>query len=99
MAATTLTDAINAVADGRFDADLNGANLLAAEIGIRRRVLEARRARQFAIGTRVTFRGRRAESVVGTIEKMNRTTVTVRETGTDRVWRVSPSLLRLWEEK
>ncbi len=46
-----------------------------------------------AIHSQVKFRGRNGSMVQGVVEKVNRTTVTVRST-TGMLWRVAPGLLR-----
>lgn len=48
---------------------------------------------QFKEGDIVTFTSRRGETITGTIEKINRKTVSVKPLEGFRTWRVGPSLL------
>lgn len=56
--------------------------------------LQSSIAASFLVREKVTFTGKRGEVVVGTIEKVNRKTIKVRQSSNSMLWTVSPSLLR-----
>lgn len=88
----TMTEMIAAVAVGTLDHDKDGLERLNRTVVEALRRIEARAALVWRIGQRVTFADRFGRPIVGTIEKINRSSVTV-HTDQGRRWRVSPSLL------
>ena len=51
-------------------------------------------ARSLTVGDTVSFDGRGGRMVVGTVTKINRKTVLVKDSASNTVWRVTASLLK-----
>lgn len=62
------------------------------------RLLEQRTAINFYPGQKVSFQSRRGMRVIGTILRVNRTSITIRQDDALTTWKVSPSLLRVENE-
>ena len=72
----------------------NLSKVIAARYNILRQVS----AMQFEVGDRVSFFSKKKGPVIGTVDKVNRVNIMVREDGNLLTWRVSPVLLKKEKE-
>ena len=81
-----------------FTMDTNQLNDVIEAVKMRRTQLSRQATRALRIGDRVSFKGRRNETVRGVVEKVNRKTVSVRSSATGTRWRVTASMVNVENE-
>tara|TARA_Y100001963_G_C6722070_1_gene419605 strand:+ start:856 stop:1146 length:291 start_codon:yes stop_codon:yes gene_type:complete len=85
---------LSEIKGGILTLDNDGLNEIISTINFRRREISQRIKNQFKVGDRVWFNGRRNKRVEGTIDKINRKNIVVKEDNGWTSWNVSPSLLK-----
>lgn len=71
---------------------------LSKVIAARFNILRQMSAMQFEVGDRVSFFSKKKGPVIGTVDKVNRVNIMVREDGNLLTWRVSPTHLKKEKE-
>lgn len=51
-------------------------------------------AHEFSVGNKVSFKGKRGEIVIGVVLRINKTSITIRDSRTCMIWKVSPGLVQ-----
>lgn len=87
-------DAITAIRNCNSDDELRQ---IIEAVKLQRQFISVQNIRSVAVGDTVSFTAR-GRAVQGTVEKVNRKNVKVRETGTFTVWNVPASMLKQVEQ-